>query len=323
MLQIVLVGLGAGAAAALLFASVASGSLLSIALFCLAALPIMIAALGWGPWAALVGAAFAAAGLASVFGAYFLFAFVLGVGVPAWWLGYLALLARPAADAGHLEWYPVGYLVVWAGLLGALSVAATIFHLGSDAQSFRAALAAGFEHMIRLQTHTPADAPLELPGIPDPKLLIDYLVMVIPPGAAALTTITHVFNLWLAARIANVSGRLARPWPDIAAMTFPSWAPLVLAIAVAASFASDLLGVMSGIVGAGLLMAYAMLGFAVLHAISRNLASRHLMLAGTYAVVVVFQWPVIAMTLLGLIETMFNLRRRFGLRPGPPPAPLS
>ena len=47
MMQVVLIGLGAGAAAALLFASVASGSLISILLFYLAPLPILIAALGW------------------------------------------------------------------------------------------------------------------------------------------------------------------------------------------------------------------------------------------------------------------------------------
>ncbi len=53
MAQIVLVGLGAGAAAALLFASVTSGALVSIFLFYLAPLPILIAALGWSHWSGL------------------------------------------------------------------------------------------------------------------------------------------------------------------------------------------------------------------------------------------------------------------------------
>ncbi len=62
MMQIVLVGLGAGAASALLFASVASGSPLSILLFYLAPLPILIAAIGWSHWAALIAALAAALG---------------------------------------------------------------------------------------------------------------------------------------------------------------------------------------------------------------------------------------------------------------------
>ncbi|HVY56863.1 MAG TPA: DUF2232 domain-containing protein, partial [Xanthobacteraceae bacterium] len=97
MAQILLIGIGAGAATALLFAAVASGSLLSVLLFYLAPLPIMIAGLGWSHWAALVAALVSASGLAVVFGPFFLFAVLVAVGLPAWWLAYLALLARPAA----------------------------------------------------------------------------------------------------------------------------------------------------------------------------------------------------------------------------------
>ena len=69
MTQNVLVGLGAGAAAALLFASVASGALVSILLFYLAPLPILIAALGWSHWSGLLAAVTAAACLGLAFGA--------------------------------------------------------------------------------------------------------------------------------------------------------------------------------------------------------------------------------------------------------------
>ncbi|MES1155535.1 MAG: hypothetical protein ABUL48_03795, partial [Pseudorhodoplanes sp.] len=64
MMQLILIGLGAGVATALLFASVASGALLSIILFYLAPLPILIAALGWSHWAALIAAFSASAWLA-------------------------------------------------------------------------------------------------------------------------------------------------------------------------------------------------------------------------------------------------------------------
>ncbi|MFY9686050.1 MAG: hypothetical protein WAJ88_09655, partial [Pseudolabrys sp.] len=124
MVQIVLIGIGAGAAAALLFASVTSGSWLSIPLFYLAPLPIMIAGLGWSHWAAMTAALAGALGLGAVFGTVFLLAFAAGAGFPAWWLGYLAMLARPgAASNGNgqgvasLEWYPPGRLVVWAAVL--------------------------------------------------------------------------------------------------------------------------------------------------------------------------------------------------------------
>src|SRR6266446_765625 len=75
MMQLYLIGLSAGAAAALLFASVASGSLLSVLLFYLAPLPILIAALGWSHWAALIAAVVASASLAAIFGSFFFVAF--------------------------------------------------------------------------------------------------------------------------------------------------------------------------------------------------------------------------------------------------------
>ena len=98
MMQLGLIGIGAGAAAALLFASVTSGSWLSILLFYLAPLPIMIAGLGWSHWAALIAALTGALALGLVFGTVFFFAFLAGAGIPAWWLGYLAMLP-PLAPA--------------------------------------------------------------------------------------------------------------------------------------------------------------------------------------------------------------------------------
>ncbi|MGI8525092.1 MAG: hypothetical protein ACR2K5_02780, partial [Pseudolabrys sp.] len=109
MVQIILIGIGAGAVAALLFASIATGSLLSIFLFYLAPLPIMIAVLGWTHWAGVIAVLGAAMALASMFGSVFLLAFAASTGLPAWWLGYLTMLARPATpDAAPttLEWYP-------------------------------------------------------------------------------------------------------------------------------------------------------------------------------------------------------------------------
>ena len=84
-----------------------------------------------------------------------------------------------------------------------------------------------------------------------------------------------------------------------------------------ASFLPGMPGILSAIFAATLLMAYAVLGFAVLHALTRPVASRGFVLAGAYAAVLVFGWPVLVMTLLGLAETAFNLRAR-AVKSGPP-----
>src|SRR5215468_9878578 len=150
MIQMALVGLGAGAAAALLFASVASGSIAAVILFYLAPLPIAIAALGWGHLSGLIAATVATTAVAILSGIFFLAVPVIAFG--AWWLGYLALLARPASNgggAGALEWYPVGRLVLWAAVLGTLLVAAAISNFGTDQESLQAALRKTYEPFVR------------------------------------------------------------------------------------------------------------------------------------------------------------------------------
>jgi len=68
-------------------------------------------------------------------------------------------------------------------------------------------------------------------------------------------------------------------------------------------------------------MAFGVLGFAVLHALTQPLDSRGFLLGGAYAAVLVFGWPVLAMCLLGLADMFIDLRGRAAARRGGPPAP--
>jgi magnesium-transporting ATPase (P-type) len=314
MVQTILIGIGAGVAAALLFASLASGSLVAILLFYLAPLPILIAGLGWSHWAGLIAAICAAASLAAVFGTFFFLAFLVGIGLPAWWLGYLALLARPAeTPPGHLEWYPMGKIVLWAAVIGALIVIASIPYFGTDAESFRATLRNAIESALGVTKPAPgADA--------NANRLIDsdLLAAVAPPMVASLTTIIQVANLWLAARIVKISGRLPRPWPELAAISFPPFTSVLLAAAVAGTFLPGIVAIISGVLAASLMMAYAFLGFAVLHAATRGIQSRPFVLGGVYAAVLIFGWPALILSVLGLADTALDLRGRAARKRGPP-----
>jgi len=329
MIQIILIGIGAGAAAALLFASVISGAWLSVVLFYLAPLPVMLAGLGWSHWAALIAAFAGAVTLGVAFGGYFFLAFLAGAGLPAWWLGYLTLLARPAGDAPvnggapEFEWYPPGRLATWAAALGALTVVVAVFNFGLDGESVRTNLHHALAQLLHLKTGsgagTQAGAPA-IEGVGNAKVLLDFLVEAVPPAAAVLSTLTYLVNLWLGGRIVSFSGRLKRPWPDLSAMTYPRAMAPALGVAVALSFAPGLFGILASVVAAALLLAFGVLGFAVLHAISRTMASRGFLLGGAYAAVLVFGWPLLAMGIIGLADMFVDLRGRAAARRrgGPP-----
>jgi len=311
MARLILIGVGAGLAAALLFASVASGSLVSVVLFYLAPLPILIAAIGWSHWAGLLAAGLSALGLGIVFGAKFLAAYSLSVGLPAWWLGYLAMLARPGAQPGMLEWYPPGLLVLWCAALSALAVVLAIPYFGFDQDSLDRGLRAAFERALR----APSDAPEQAT---DSSRLIEFLAVVILPAASALGAVVHMLNLWLAGRVLRISGNLRRPWPDIPTMRLPVPAAAATVIAFAASFLPGLPGTVGAIVSAALLIAYGALGLAILHALTRGMSMRPVVLGGAYGSLAVLGWPLLLASLVGLVDAVVDFRGR-AARKGPRP----
>jgi hypothetical protein len=306
MVQLILIGFGAGMATALLVASITSGAVFSLLLFQLAALPILIAALGWSHWAGLIAAASAAGILATVLTPALFFSFLISIGLPAWWLGYLTLLARPTASAPEtMEWYPVGRLVIWTAILGAGTVIAAI---GVDEASFRDSLGKAFSQTLQMFMRSG-----HLSGVSEDDLvkIVPLLVAIFPAVAAIMATTINLLNLWLAARIVNVSGRLKRPWPRLAEMQFPVFVSGLFAIAIGASFLPGIAGTIAGVFSASLSIAYGVLGFAVLHAVTlAKAAARPWILGLSYLAVLSQGWPLLLFILLGVAETIFDFRAR-------------
>ena len=318
MLWIVLIGLGAGVTSALLFAAVATGQTFAVALFYLTPLPIVIAGIGWSHLAGAIAALVSAIVVGVFFGFWFVFAFLAAIGIPAYLLSYLAMLARPVGNgSGTLEWYPVGRLVLAAALIAGGATAVSIAAFGFDVESYRNGLKAAFERVLRAQLGTPAGQPLELPGTKDTQAALTVLSILMPPAAACFSMVTLLANLWLGGRIARVSGRLSRPWPDISAMKFPAAAPLLLAGLIAATFAPGLVGLVAVFFAATLLLAYAVLGFAVIHGATRGMSARIIILVAAWLSVFVLGWPILLIALLGLADTFIDLRGRRS-RGGPP-----
>lgn len=311
-----LIAIAAGCASALMFASISSGALISLLLFYLAPLPLMLAAIGWGPAGAAIGGVLAGGTLGLIFSLPYLIAFLLAVALPAWWLGRLVLLGRPlagAATAGTtppvdtVEWYPVGRLLLWIAGFAALTTVSALFTLGTDSETIAAGLRHGLGRIMQMPS-----APTESTQI------IDALAAIAPAAATVIAMTTLTLNVWLAAYVTSASGRLRRPWPVLREVSMPPMTLVALFVALALCFTGGLPALLAQIATAALMLGYALTGFAVLHTVTLGIKSRGVVLSFAYALVLVFGWPVIAMIALGITDAFFGIRQRY-LQRRPPP----
>lgn len=317
-----IIGLCAGLVSAVLFASASTGTFLGLlVLFFLSPMPVAIAGLGWG-WKAAVAAAAGAAAIGFVStprGAMF---HLLALGLPTALLSYLALLNREVqGDTGPLrtEWYPIGRIVAVAALIAGSLAALALLATASDVDGLR-------EHVHKLVglmltrpagTGTPAGAPESL--TPDQiSAVTNLMVGFFTASMATMWLFIALLNMWLAGRVVRKSDRLVRPWPDLSQLQLPRGLPIVLAIALAAGFLSGFPGLIASGFASALLMAYMLVGLAILHSVTRGHPQRHMILAGTYAALALLgMFAAPALALIGLAEP-FSPLRRSPAPPGPP-----
>lgn len=319
MATFLLIGAGAGLVAAALFASAATATALAAILFYLAPLPICLAGLGWGTTAAAVSALTGTTVVAGALGLATGAIFALGVGGPMAVLCYLALLSRPTAapqkaGTGGLEWYPVGRLVGWGAVMAGLLAGAMVLMLGYDADFYRELIKNVLEHSALKE--------LDQGGtlINDSTIggLSSALARAMPAAFAIIWQSIALFNLWLAGVIVDASGRALRPWPQLDAFELPNAFFLAFTGSLLAPFLPGMAGLLAiGFAGA-LLFAYVLQGLAVLHAFTRGMPFRGVLLAVVYLGILLLGWVAIAIAILGLSEPMLRLRERAAARGQPP-----
>jgi hypothetical protein len=320
----ILIGIGAGFVSALLLATIASGNALAMVLVCLSPLPLVIVGLGWSWVAAIAGSLVASIALAMVTAPAIGLVYFLGVGAPAAWLSYAALLGRPASEstdpeiqrAGGTEWYPIGRIVAWLAILAALLATVFVLQFGLSVDDFLAATKPSTEASLRALDRLGFRAP---PAGPQFDQLVRFMSLMVPVVIAATAFLVLVFNIWLGGKIVARSGRSPRPWPDVATFELPRffvWA--YLAALVLTFVGPGLISVIAGFFAISFTLAYALQGLAVLHFVTRGLAARFLILTANYIVLFVFSGAIVILAVLGLVEPMFKLRARAAARRKPP-----
>jgi hypothetical protein len=227
--------------------------------------------------------------------------------VPVLVLVQRALLSRRAAD-GSLEWYPPGLIVSWLTGLGLAALGALLLLLASAEGGIAGAMQRQIEAML----------PIFGPNQEAMRPLFEAIAPVMPGLIVSAWMSVTMANGALAEAIALRARRAARPAPDIAQTELPK----ALAAGLVAAAALALLGPGTlGAIGANatlvLTVPFLVLGFAVVHAATKGLRARRLLLGGLYAVTAILTWPVIVIVALGLIDQGFGIKRRFAAtRPG-------
>jgi len=309
-----IVGIGAGLVAALLFSVVITGSPLAVVLYSAAPLPIFIAALGWNHRAGLVAVAAGSAAVAVSLSLTAGIAFAIIIALPAWWIAYLALLAR-GDNAGHVEWYPLGNLLVWIAATAAVATVGSALIMTTDFEAYRAVIVRIIENLLGEMVRTRM---ITLPADTKVQDLAQSLAPAVPIGIGASFVMTITTNLWLAAKAVQLSGRLPRPWPFIPSTALPRQALLILALALVAASLGGFAGVAGAAMTGALFATFMFSGLAMLHDISRGKPWRTPMLVSVYVALVVMQailTPLLA--LAGLLDSLIGLRKRAA--PPPPP----
>lgn len=333
MAQYLGIGIGAGLVSALLFGVLLKATALAILLYLLAPLPILIVGLGWSHRAALVAAFTGSLALALVVQPFLGLGFLAYLALPAWWLAYLALLGRPDAG-GTMEWYPTGRLLAWTAGTAGLAFVAIAVIAAPNYETFQAQLRGMTRTIVRIQADRATGAPTPRPANPDAVApngeapaeaapedpaeatrneVANALAAVAPGLATQGLTVLLTFYLWAAARIVRVSGRLPRPWPDLAATVMPRRVLAILAGSIALALVPGYPGVLGVALAGALSAAFAMQGLAAFHDRSRGRPGRLALLFGLYLILFFTQGvALVALTLFGIADTALDRRRPQG-----------
>lgn len=295
-----LITLAAGLASALFYNAFVYAGGFGLLLIYLSPFPIILAglALRWvmGFAAALVGAIAIAAIASPLTGLGFFFA----VGVPAGVLGYLALLARPAANdpQARLEWFPIGELVAASAAIAVLVVTIAAMIEGGFAALDQVAGEVFDQFANQAQPQLGAEMPASEADMQELRALFQRML---PLAGAVSLFLSYLASLYVAGRILRARGALLRPWPDIAALRLPFWAALALAAGVLLSLAGGEAGRAGELLSSVFVLAFAVQGLAVLHRITRGVSARVLVLALVYTLLVLVPFVLLGLSLFGLI----------------------
>lgn len=313
-----LIAIACGLAAALAFVSPLSLGMLGIILSTFTALPLFVAALGFGTVAGAISGAVAFAVVAVFSGPAIAAAVAVATLVPALIIGHLAGLMR--ADNGVEEWYPLSRIFA---VMVFLSAAIATVLLGFSGYSTASAEATFLQALQEFAAALPAESQGRMTQdvmASQAKLLAELVPLALPASALFV----FVINLHLAARIARAAGWMLRPADHLPSnVALPVAVAAVFAVAIVLSFFGGGLGLGARVIAGACGMGFLLVGLATIHYLTIGMQARgailsllYLSLLAPFLGQILGPFVALAAIVTGLAETFLGLRAR---RAVPPP----
>lgn len=320
MLKLIATGLLAGLVSGVLYVAAGSGSFLSLILFYAAPLPLAIAGFVWFWPASIAGIVSGGAVVAFIGDPTLAAIFTLSFSLPVAWFCNRVLLFREDANVGGdpvRTWYPLGNIVTSVALMSAVLVIVGIFTVSGSFDAYQAFVRDHFQtfnEIAELQTEGPQlDADVY-------NQFLDQLTYLLPVLLASGWIMIMLLNLYGGAKVASLSGQLVRPWEDLSKISLSKNYAFAMVPAFAGTFLAGFPGLISLIILGALAIAQAVVGLAVVHAVTRGTMIRPLLLGVVYGSLLLLGVPALILGALGLAEPWIRLRDRFGGKgnqPGP------
>ncbi len=312
-----LIAMAAGALSAIAFLGIIAPSVVSIVMFYLAAAPLFMAGLAFGAPAALLGVVSGFALIALVLNLKAAAFFAVAVGIAPVILVHLASQWRQASGGPEgeatgedgREWYPEGRLLLWTAFMGGTLMSITLLMTGPGIGAIEANMGRMATQMLALSGAAGELKPEQLAE------LKTFMVRATPLVSTAFWMLAMLGNFWLAAVVVKAFGYEMRPWAPFWRLTFHPRAMIALAIASFASFLPGVFGLIGSVFAVALMSAFAILGLAVMHALTLGNPWRNALLGMLYAALLFLNWLLaLPLIVLALADLSFGLRQRYFAR---------
>jgi hypothetical protein len=237
--------------------------------------------------------------------------YLASYGAPTAWVAHLVGLSRPSEEnPEQRDWFPLDTVLLRASLAAAVSIVIWMALRGVDTATLTAGLLDAMTAMM-----TGGDSSITREEI---EPVVQAVVAMMPLLFAFSALFMLVLNLYVGARITQKSGLLQRPW-------IPLWTVRVQRVVVgffvltlAASFFGGTIGTVGGAFAGAFAAAFALTGYGYAHAALQNRPARGPLLWLLYLLSFLFSPTLAVMCLLGLADSLFDLRsRRHGGQAGP------